>query len=178
MTFIALLWAFALPLMLVTLALAAQGRRRFLQDLDDMLHNMDFEAVHQRVVLAQRHTVLFGAHTAIMLGFFLITIGSSRYSLLRILWLYAVLIHALALYLYYQRWNPATLARKRKIDQDHVQASGAAFDPDAIYTVGADGELQRLSDQLQAARAERRYRLNAAGDLIPRDDDAQQGLGT
>lgn len=138
---VALLCAMLLPLLFVTWILGMSGRRQFQQDLERLLREMAFHEVRQRVIWAGRHTVVFGVHAALLMVFFLVTQDNHRLSGWRILWIYAVLIHALALYLYYQRWNPTTLDRKRKIDLDDVLHAEPNFDPTATYALGADGEL-------------------------------------
>jgi hypothetical protein len=59
-------------------------------------------------------------------------------------------IHLLALMLYTIRWNPNTLARKRKIDAASVSYAGDyRLDADKQYTVGDDGELVEVLTEAQ-----------------------------
>lgn len=140
------LCAMVLPLLFVTWILGISGRQQFLRDMERLLHEMDFEEVRMRVVWAGRHTAVFGVHAALLLIFFLTTSENHTLSGWRMLWIYAVLVHGLALYLYFQRWNPTTLERKRKLDMDTLLSAETAFDPDATYALGNDGELVLLDN--------------------------------
>lgn len=140
--------AMVLPLLFVTWILGKSGRQHFQHDLEKLLHEMDFETVRMRVVWAGRHTAVFGVHAALLLIFFLATSDNHLLSGWRVLWIYVVFLHALSLYLYFQRWNPTTLERKRKIDLGTLLETETTFDPTATYIMGADGELIRVEESL------------------------------
>lgn len=144
-----------LPLLGTTVYLARDARLRLREDLERLLHEMNYDEVAQKVVWAQRHTVFFGMNAAASLVFFLV----SDETLALMVWLYGLVIHALALYLYHVRWNPGTLERKRKIDLAVVQAGNAlALDPDATYTLSDDGELLLVEGAHQAAERPQVFR--------------------
>ncbi len=145
-----LLWicGLILPLLATTYVLAKQARKSLRDDLERLLHEMNFAEVESKVRWAQRHTVIFGLNAGASLIFYLL----SDDTLPKMIWLYALSIHALALYLYHVRWNPGTLERKRKIDLATLQADDVlAFDPDAEYTISDDGELLRVEEAAEAA---------------------------
>ncbi|MCA9912572.1 MAG: hypothetical protein KC496_04470 [Anaerolineae bacterium] len=139
-----------LPLLLTTYVLAKRARQQLQGDLERLLHEMNFAEVEDKVRWAQRHTVIFGGNAAASLLFFLL----SEDTLPKVLWLYALGIHGLALYLYHVRWNPGTLERKRKIDLADLQATeDIAFDPDATYTISEEGELILVEEAAQGTQS-------------------------
>ncbi|MEL6403146.1 MAG: hypothetical protein AAFR81_02175 [Chloroflexota bacterium] len=53
--------------------------------------------------------------------------------------------HLFALYLYHVRWNPRTLARKKKLDEEaEYYAGNYDLNPDTQYGVNDEGELVEL----------------------------------
>jgi len=138
-----ILWIFGLilPLLGTTYFLAKQARKNLREDMERLLHEMNVAEVESKVRWAQRHTVIFGLNAGASLIFFLL----AEDALPKMIWLYALSIHALSLYLYHVRWNPGTLERKRKMDLATLQTSDeVAFDPDAQYTISEEGELLRI----------------------------------
>lgn len=148
------LFMLLVPPAIATYWLAKRKRREFLAEMDSVLGALDHADVQRRVQRANFHNMLFAIHL-VSLVLFLIIRGDAL-PVWRILWIYVVLVHLLELYLYHVRWNPTTLARKRKLDDAKTGRSLAqlhnTFDADAHYSVGADGELIRMTQTRKQAK--------------------------
>jgi hypothetical protein len=64
------------------------------------------------------------------------------------IWLYMLYLpHLLGFYLYHIRWNPKTVARKQKLDEEEFHYEGDFRLKDGVqYRLGEDGELIEVED--------------------------------
>jgi hypothetical protein len=149
-----------LPLGITTLLLAAHARWAWLRTEDKILRGMKLDEVLRRAEFAKTHRLLGGIHSLFAIPALLITLVlgafwiypndfSGAVALGMFAWIYGLYIpHILAIYLYHLRWNPKTVARKRKLDDEDYQYQGDYRLRDGMqYRLGEDGELVEVEEE-------------------------------
>lgn len=146
-----------IPLLIATAFLSLQARWAWGRTVDKVLRGMKVDAVRDKVERAEKHRTWAKRHVTVA-GFFFVTslmvsmfqTGLNSFGdvllFLPFLWVYCVLApHLLGLYLFHVRWNPSTLERKQKLDEeDGIYQGNYDLNPDMRYGVNEEGELVEL----------------------------------
>lgn len=147
-----------IPLLITTALLSLHARWAWGHTVDKVLRGMKVDAVRDKVELAEKHRIWAKRHAIVAGSVFAVSLFLSLFQsfvmsdtgflviFLPFVWFYCILVpHILGLYLFHVRWNPGTLERKQKLDEeDSVYEGNYDLNPDMRYGVNEEGELVEL----------------------------------